>query len=249
MKYPRSIYRLLFKGVLRPTGATLIVLLLAYVIIYILPESIKPPRTDTLRLFWLWQIAAILHNFAAYWRFSKEAHPVFYTETKKTLDIVFILGIAALFLWTVAYPFVRAALKPDSFMFKASIELATWCLMCAYLFVNSTTLYVLDKRINVVKSDGPIDELDIRYSQLLRRTIVQVDMPCIVPFTIILVYAVLNQSGMNWETYVLGASAILLFVSNILSSVLTTLWEEECDVRQELVGEPIQTQHNVGSFR
>lgn len=232
MKYPGSIYRLLFRGVFLPTSATLLVLLLAYAIICILPESMSPPRTDSLWLSWLWQIAAIVHNFIAYWRFSKQAHPAFFTETKQALDKVFILGIAALLFWTVVYPFVREKWNPDGgFMFKASIELLTWCLMCAYLCVNSATLYVLNKRIRIVKSDGPIDELDVRYSQLLRRTIVQVDMPCIVPFSIILVYAVLNQSNMEWETYVLGASAILLFVSNILSSALTTLWEEGYDMR------------------
>ena len=227
MKYPGSICSLIYKSVLRPTCVTLIVLVIAFVIITTFSGLIKPPETDTLRLFWLWQIAAIVQNYNVYRRYSKQAHPTFFTETKQNLDRVFIVGIAALFVWTVAYPYMREEWKLDCFMFKASIELATWCLMCAYLCVNSKTLYSLNKRIHIAKSNGPVDELDIRYFHLLQRTIVQVDMPCIVPFTMILVYAVLNQACMDWEAFVLGASALLLFVSNILSSALTTLWEEE----------------------
>ena len=99
--------------------------------------------------------------------------------------------------------------------------------MCAYFIVNSVTLYILDRRIRVTKSEEPIDQQDVRYSKLLRHTIIQVDLPCIIPFSIILIYAFGNQINMDWEAYLLGASAVLLFISNILSSALNTLWEEE----------------------
>jgi len=227
MKYPGSAYHLLVKAVLKPTGWTLLMLLASYWLIQLLPETIKPPKDGSVRLFWLWQIAAIVQHFAAYWHFSKQAHPTFFSETKQTLDKGFLLGIAGLLVWTIAYPFALVSWKWESFIFRASIEIATWFLMSAYLCVNGWTLNALNRRIRANQAAGPVDEIDIRYCQLLRRTIVQVDLPCLIPFSIILVYALMNRSNMDWETYVLGASATLLFVSNILSSALTTLWEEE----------------------
>ena len=223
MPYRRKVSTLLLDATFRPTGGTLLILFLAYGLIEILPESLKPPRIGALRLFWLWQIASIALHFAAYRRFSRQAHPTFFAETKQNLDKGFLLGITALLVWTIAYPFVMASWKPEAFIVRTSMEIATWCLMCAYLCVNWYTLRTLGARIAKNNSD----EVDVRYHDLLCRTIVQVDLPCLIPFSIVLVYAWMNRTTIDWGTYLLGASAILLFISNTLSSALTALWETQ----------------------
>jgi hypothetical protein len=57
------------------------------------------------------------------------------------------------------------------------------------------------------------------YLDLLRRVMWSIDIPCLVPYFAVILFAY-QHSGNNefqWETYLSGAGSLLLMVSNILT--------------------------------
>ena len=58
------------------------------------------------------------------------------------------------------------------------------------------------------------------YLELLQETIRFIDMPCIIPYIMIIAFAYFYKSAIDWSTFISGAGALLLLTSNLLTDTV-----------------------------
>lgn len=168
-------------------------------------ENILADVGEGYRFFWSWQIVSVGFSFYLFFGFLKDISLPFSSFARSLINLGLGIYHVALFFWSLSYPFLPSTFREQALV-KVSVELATLLLMLAFFLIN-----VWSYRITLnVEGDSPAKEK-------LQRVIAFVDLPCVLPFIIVIGLGLMTGT---YGAFMLGASAILLFVSCILSTLV-----------------------------
>lgn len=187
---------------------------------FVMPFVFSPSKYG---LFFGWEIGTILQTFWAFRRFAYDVPPPHISSKKHLTYTLLILSpiIMSLFIYFLIKTDLLKYLLPAGFtfsgmnfimsLFKDSITLVP---MVVFFFFNVIFYFGIKKKLR----DLPADDL-AEYANVLERVMWTVDIPCIVPYVMVIIFAYqyADIDGFKWESYLSGAGSLLLMVSNLLT--------------------------------
>ena len=199
---------------------TVIVLLLTcFVIPFVTPVVIDFRKYG---LFFGWEIGTILQTFYAFKEFAFHNFPPHISSDKHVRNTLYILSpiiISCLIYLLIKTKILESFLLPPNFtfyakdfiisLFRDSITLVPMVVF----FLFNLKFYWQIRRLNIIPN-----ETYTHYLRLLKRVILTVDIPCLIPYITVIFFAYhhFDKTDFQFEAYLSGAGSLLLMVSNFL---------------------------------
>lgn len=174
-------------------------------------------------LFWGWEVGAILQTLITFMAFSSRHRIPLVNNTLKqwlhtVVTVIITVALVSFFIMKLVEPrstLVPASSSSDRFellSFLLRDALTMWPLF-TYLAFN-LFLYIYICRRNQAHVEHAEE-----YLSTLKRTIYMIDLPCLLPYVVVVIFALMHkgETAFDWSTYVSGAGSLLLLTSNMLS--------------------------------
>ena len=192
-------------------------------IAFMLPYIAHRCCWQNLGIFFGWEVGAIVQTILTFLHFAKQDSIPQLSHRHKTNLNILILSI--LFTCLFGYIFSKMVMVNNVTPLKiipyigSALEFivtdAITLVPLIFYFVVNVYLFVYIKR----KMHIP-DKHTEAYLELLRETIRFIDMPCIIPYIMIIAFAYFYKSALDWSTFISGAGALLLLTSNLLTDTV-----------------------------
>jgi len=184
------------------------------------PPAMRYLTRKDLGLFFGWEIGVVVQNIIIFWDFVKvESIPYVTPRKKKWLDMfmltVLVVSMVSYFLVKlfrsgelVLVGGLPSAIRLVEFIVTNAISLVPIVL---YFLVNVFLRAHIKHRCSQHDSDGQA------WVEALSEIIWFIDLPCLIPYIVVIVFAYMNRSLFDWQLFVSGAGALLLLTSNLLT--------------------------------
>lgn len=193
------------------------------------------PFLQSFGLFVGWEFGALIQTYYTFIKFAFDNPPPHVSNNKHRKYILIIqipIFLSVAFYILIKTKILETNIIPSTFNFWGKNFIITLfgdaiTLIPMFVFFCFNVLfYVQIKRI--LKSQTR-NQAYKHYLGLLKIIISTIDLPCIIPYIIVIVFTCLYSSVVNfdWEAYISGAGSLLLMVSNILTLSVHVLKENK----------------------
>lgn len=190
---------------------------------FVLPLLAKENGWQGLGIFIGWEFGAIVQTIVTFMHFAKQDSIPFLSNRSKTHLNIIIMFI--LFLCLFLYSLTKILLVFNVEMLNKSTSIGA---VGSFIVTDAITLiplllyFILNVFLYIyIKDKMRISDTPAKaYLELLWETIRFIDLPCIIPYTLIIIFAYFHKSDLDWSTFISGAGALLLLTSNLLTDTV-----------------------------
>lgn len=174
-------------------------------------------------VFFGWELGTIIQSIYCFIKYSKQSPPPGVSQEQKHLidGIIEALIIIPLLLYVViSWAIIHKIIVPSNYsiLIRVTVRILTDTITIIPMLTFFIANIILLSLINKKAKHAPEDNLYSDYAKFLKNAISLVDIPCLIPYLIVLAFAIYFAGSLSdVGIYISGAGSILLMTSNILS--------------------------------
>jgi len=198
--------------------ALIIELLVFCALAFVMPYVLSEIHWGELGVFFGWQIGAVVQTVFSYRRFAKDNQVPSISFGKKLNINRLVYGVMTLIIFQFGiYKYIAYGCQKE---FCHSVWFITWGE--SVTFFPMLLFFVLNWWVycSIGRESTGHDNWSKEYRTRLKNIMLLIDMPCLVPFVIVLTFGVLFHERFELEPFLRAVGSVLLLISNILTIVL-----------------------------